>query len=282
MTSSRRRPFPDVGTRTPRGRDILLSTHCWCHATNLRTGRRLVVSALGLATSVARSYRESLPAKETRGAPPTSPQGHASRRRPASRGYRSARQLADPCFELYAQNTMLSPPKVMITGFMHGQPVNFGVDSGAWCTHRGDKSFWATWLEQPPALHKPDFHLCTWSGETFSEFPVDHSDDSSHGHCLRASLVGCPSRRSHPSGRNWFATLSICVTGMHNSSTALGTLRPLLDMLSLVFDAGLTGCTGLPAHMELLERATHRLIKARPVPFSPCPAVAADLDRLES
>lgn len=64
-------------------------------------------------------------------------------------------------------------------------------------------------------------------------------------------------------------------------STGRAALQPLLVKFRLVFDADLTGCTGLPVNPEQLEGATPKLLKALSVPFAPRSAVEAQLDRLE-
>lgn len=66
-------------------------------------------------------------------------------------------------------------------------------------------------------------------------------------------------------GKNWFASLDIGVASKHQASTGPVALRPLLDKYPSVFSANLTGCTDLPAHLELLEGATTKFLKDRPV-----------------
>lgn len=56
-------------------------------------------------------------------------------------------QSVNPCFDLYALNTMLSPPKLIVTLSVHRQPVDFEMDSGAACSLPEKRTFRATWLK---------------------------------------------------------------------------------------------------------------------------------------
>lgn len=59
------------------------------------------------------------------------------------------------------------------------------------------------------------------------------------------------------------------------------TLKPSPDKFRSVFDCDMTSCTGLPVHLELLERATPKFLKARSVPFALFLSIEADFHELE-
>lgn len=163
---------------------------------------------------------------------------------------------------------MLSPLVVMVTVFVHEQPVNFEMYSGAACTLLGEKTFLATWLKQPPTLYKLDVHLCTWSRETFSVLgsatvAVPYKDT-----ICNLPLLVVQGEGASLLGRDWFALLGIDVGGIHQTSTGPAAFQPSLDKFHSVFDANLTGCAGLTVQLELLEGVMPKFLSARSVPFT--------------